>query len=77
MEAKIRIESLKNRMKQAEQAQTTASTQKKIANEQEAEITEQMKAEGVTPETLDLELQSLAQQMEADLTKAESLVPNV
>ncbi|MEN6565903.1 MAG: hypothetical protein ABFC57_06345 [Veillonellales bacterium] len=77
MEIKERIEQAQANLKKAEQAKTVAETQHKAATEQLADVEKQMAVEGVTPETIDAEIQRLETEIETGLTKVESLIPEV
>lgn len=77
MDVKLRIEQAKDKLKKAEQAKTIAETQKETAEKQRDEVVQQMAAVGVTPETVQGEIDNLAAQIEADLTKIEGMIPVV
>ena len=77
MEAKLRIEQAKERLKKAEQAKTVAETQKATAEKQRDEVVASMTAAGVTPETIQGEIDNLATQIDTDLTKIEGMIPTV
>lgn len=75
MEINQRIEAAKANLKKAENAKTVAETQKSAAEKQLEENVQEMAAAGVTPETISLEIQTLEDQVAADLDKVERLIP--
>jgi transcription elongation GreA/GreB family factor len=77
MEIKQRIEMAKANLKKAENAKTVAETQRAAAEGQLKETVEQMAAAGVTPETINGEIVTLEEKVNADLDKVERLIPVV
>lgn len=77
MEIKARIEMAKANLKKAENAKTVAETQKASAEKQLQEVTEEMAAAGVTAETINAEIITLEEKVNADLDKVERLIPQV
>lgn len=77
MEIKQRIEMAKANLKKAENAKTVAETQKAAAEKQLEEVNAEMLAAGVTPETINAEIQNLETKVNADLDKVERLIPVV
>lgn len=74
---KQRIESLKDGLNRAKNAKLVAETNKQNAEQQLEQIKEQMAAEGVHPSDIQQAIQQLDVQMETDIQRVESLMPQV
>jgi chromosome segregation ATPase len=72
-----RIEQAKANIRKAETVKITAETQQKAAEEQMADIAKQMEAEGVSPDTINEEIEKLESQITEQLTEVEKLIPAV
>ena len=72
---KDRLDAAKENVRKAENAKTIAETQKESAEQQVAEVVAKMKEEGVTPETINDEIQKLESKIDEDLAKVERLMP--
>lgn len=77
MDHKTRIEMAKVRIEKAKRAQTIAETEKKAAEKQQADVTEQLQTLGVTPESAQEEIAKLEKEIEDSLNKVEQLIPAV
>jgi hypothetical protein len=72
-----RIEAAKAAVKKAEAAQIQAETEKKLAEQQQAEFIKQMEVEGVTPQTIADEIDKLEQAVKDQLADVEARIPKV
>ncbi|QII49523.1 hypothetical protein G3M81_12575 [Bacillus paralicheniformis] len=77
MNIRERIEAAKANLSRAEKVKLQAETQKEHAEKQLADLEEKMKEVGVTPETIESEIQRLDESIKSDLEKIESLIPQV
>jgi len=77
MDDKMRIEALQSKYEKAQKALTVAETQHTAAKEQLAEVEKDMAAAGVTPNTIDVEMQKLRDEQSALFEKLEALIPEV
>lgn len=69
-----RLNNLKSQIEQGKVEKTRAETNLQNFTKQRDEIVAQMAELGVTPETVDAEIQRLDAEIEADLKKAEELL---
>ena len=77
MDIKNRIEVAKINLKKAENTKTIKETQLAAAETQRTEVINKMAAEGVTPDTIAVEIGKLENTISEGLTKIESLIPTV
>jgi len=69
-----RLNNLKTQIEQGKIEKTRAETNLQNYTKQRDDIVAQMAELGVTPETVDNEIERLEQEIEADLAKAEELL---
>lgn len=69
-----RLNSLKAKIEQGKVEKTRAETNLESYTKQRDEIVAEMAQYGVTPETIDGEIERLEKEIEADLAKAEELL---
>lgn len=69
-----RLNSLKSQIEQGKVEKTRAETNLQNYTRQRDEIVQQMQELGVTPETVDAEIERLDKEIEEDLAKAEELL---
>lgn len=74
---KNRIELAKSNLRRAENAKTVAETQKSNAEAQLEEVKTKMLDAGVSPETIQEEINRLEEKVKEDLAKVERLIPTV
>ena len=77
MELKQRIEIAIANLKKAETAKIQAEAEKTSAEKQLTEIAEQMAQHGVTPETIQEEINKLDTSVKENLEHVERLIPQV
>lgn len=77
MELKQRIEIAKANLKKAETVKIQAEAEKTSAEKQLTEIAEQMAQHGVTPETIQEEINKLDTSVKENLEHVERLIPQV
>lgn len=77
MELKQRIEVAKKNLKKAETAKIQAEAEKSSSEKQLQEIAEQMAQHGVTPETIQEEINKLDATVKDNLAHVERLIPQV
>lgn len=75
MDIKQRIEIAKTSLDRAKQAKTVAETQLQNAEKQVAEIEAQMKEYGVTPDTIQAEIDQLTSSINTELSAIEAAIP--
>jgi chromosome segregation ATPase len=74
-EIKNRIETAKANLRKAENQKTIAETNKQNAEQQLEEVKAKMTEAGVTPDTINNEIEKLEASIQNDLTKVERLIP--
>lgn len=77
MSIKERIEKAKERLDAAEKAKTKAEAQLEAAQKQCDEVVEEMKNMGVTPETIEEEINRLSASVEENLKNVENNIPEL
>lgn len=75
--AKVRIEKAKEGLKKAETEKTRKETEKEQAIKKRDELIEEMKEEGVSPETIGGEISKLEKEIQENLEQVEELIPEV
>jgi len=74
MDITARLNNLKSQIEAGKVEKTRAETNLQNYTKQRDEIVQQMQELGVTPETIDAEIERLDAEIEADLKKAEELL---
>lgn len=77
MDIKERIEKAKERLEAAEKAKTVAETQLEAAQKQCDEVVEEMKKHGVTPDSIEAEIDRLTASIEENLKYVEDGIPEL
>lgn len=77
MQIKQRIEKVKEALRKAEEARIKAETEYETYQRQQKEIELQFLAEGVTPEEVGSEIESLKAEIEGAIARVEALIPCV
>lgn len=77
MSIKERIEKAKERLDAAEKAKTKAEAQLEATQKQCDEVVEEMKKLGVTPETIEEEINRLSASVEENLKNVENNIPEL
>lgn len=77
MSIKERIEKAKERLDASEKAKTKAEAQLEAAQKQCDEVVEEMKKLGVTPETIEEEINRLSASVEENLKNVENNIPEL
>lgn len=77
MSIKERIEKAKERLDAAEKAKTKAEAQLEAAQKQCDEVVKEMKKLGVTPETIEEEINRLSVSVEENLKNVENNIPEL
>lgn len=77
MSIKERIEKAKERLDAAEKAKTKAEAQLEAAQKQCDEVVEEMTKLGVTPETIEAEINRLSASVEENLKNVENNIPEL
>lgn len=75
MDVTARLRKLQRALEEARALKSRAEGRKEQLEAEQQQILEEMRAEGVTPDTLEAEIAQLHQALEAKLAEAESLVP--
>ncbi len=70
----VRLNSIKTQIEQGKTEKTRAETNLELFTKQQQEIEAQLKELGVAPENIDAEIAKLDQEIEANLTQAETLL---
>lgn len=77
MEIKDRIEAAKKKLEEAERAKTRAEAQLEAATKQCDDVVKEMEKLGVTPDTIEEEINRLTASVEENLKAVEEGIPEV
>lgn len=70
----LKIEEFSKKLEAAKTAKTKAETNLETLEKQKEEILKSMEAEGVTPDTIDAEIEKLEQEIQKNLVEAEKII---